>query len=118
MRQPGPLDFILLGVSMNDGKLSKVALGFVLSCGTFIFGACGAGLSGTYTNPTGLVTLDLRSGGKAALTMMGQNEQCTYDVSGKNLTLTCGGDRTVWGIHDDGSLTGPGFVGTLAKRKS
>jgi hypothetical protein len=103
---------------MNDGKLSKVALGFVISCGTFIFGACGAGLSGTYTNPTGLVTLDLRSGGKAALTMMGQNEQCTYDVSGKNLTLTCGGDRTVWGIHDDGSLTGPGFVGTLAKRKS
>ena len=100
---------------MNDGKFSKVALGFVISCGTFIFGACGAGLSGTYTNPTGLVTLDLRSGGAASLTMMGQNEQCTYDVSGRNLTLTCGGDKTVWGIHDDGSLTGPGFVGTLAK---
>jgi hypothetical protein len=103
---------------MNDGKFSKVALGLVISCGAFIFGACGSGLSGTYTNPTGLVTLDLRSGGKASLTMMGQNEECTYNVSGKNLTLTCGGDKTVWGIHDDGSLTGPGFVGTLAKRKS
>ncbi len=62
--------------------------------------------------------LILDPAGKASLTMMGQNEQCTYDVSGKNLTLTCGGDKTVWGIHDDGSLTGPGFVGTLAKRKS
>ena len=41
-----------------------------------------------------------------------------YDADGKNLTLTCGGNKTVWGIHDDGSLTGPGIVGTLAKRKS
>jgi hypothetical protein len=49
---------------------------------------------------------------------MGENEQCTYNADGKNLTLTCGGNKTVWGIHDDGSLTGPGIVGTLAKRKS
>ena len=103
---------------MDSGNSSRIVVGFVITCCAFIFGACGAGLSGTYTNPTGLVTLDLRSGGKATLTMMGQNEQCTYDVSGKNLTLTCGGNKTVWGIHDDGSLTGPGFVGSLAKRKS
>ena len=49
--------------------------------------------------------------------MMGQNEQCVYSVDAKNLALTCGGDKTVWGIHDDGSLTAPGFAGTLAKRK-
>jgi hypothetical protein len=102
---------------MNNGISSKIVLGAVIACGGFVLGACGAGLSGTYTNANGLVTLDLRSGGKAALTMMGQNEQCDYSVDGKNLMLTCGGDKTVWGIHDDGSLTGPGFVGTLARRK-
>jgi hypothetical protein len=103
---------------MNNGISSKVVLGSVIACGALILGACGAGVSGTYTNANGLVTLDLRSGGKASLTMMGQNEQCTYGIDEKNLTLTCGGDKTIWGIHDDGSLTGPGFVGTLAKRKS
>ena len=103
---------------MDSGTSSRIVVRFVITCAAFVLGACGAGLSGTYSNPTGLVTLDLRSGGKASLTMMGENEQCTYDADGKNLTLTCGGNKTVWGIHDDGSLTGPGFVGTLAKRKS
>jgi hypothetical protein len=103
---------------MDNGTSSRIVLGFVVTSVVFVLGACGAGLSGTYSNPTGLVTLDLRSGGKASLTMMGENEQCTYDADGKNLTLTCAGNKTVWGIHDDGSLTGPGFVGTLAKRKS
>ena len=50
---------------MDSGNSSRIVLGFVITCGAFILGACGAGLSGTYTNPTGLVTLDLRSGGKA-----------------------------------------------------
>jgi hypothetical protein len=103
---------------MDSGNSSRIVVGFGFTCCAFILGACGAGLSGTYTNPTGLVTLDLRSGGKASLTMMGENERCTYEADGKNLTLTCGGNKTVWGIHDDGSLTGPGIVGTLAKRKS
>jgi hypothetical protein len=103
---------------MDSGNSSRIILGIVITFGTFFLGGCGAGLSGTYTNPTGLVTLDLRSGGKASLTMMGENEQCTYAADGKSLTLTCGGNKTVWGIHDDGSLTGPGIVGTLAKRKS
>jgi hypothetical protein len=103
---------------MDSGNSNGIVLGIVIVCGAFFLGACGAGLSGTYTNPTGLVTLDLRPGGRASLTMMGENEQCTYDADGKNLTLICGRNKTVWGIHDDGSLTGPGFVGTLAKRKS
>ena len=103
---------------MDSGNSSRIVVVVVITCCAFILGACGAGLSGTYTNPTGLVTLDLRSGGKASLTMMGENEQCTYDADGKNLTLTCSGNKTVWGIHDDGSLTGPGIVGMLAKRKS
>jgi hypothetical protein len=103
---------------MKNGIFRKFVLASVIASSTSVLGACGAGVSGTYTNMNGLVTLDLKSGGKALLTMMGQNERCTYDVDGKNLNLTCNGEKTVWGIHDDGSLTGPGFVGALTKRKS
>jgi hypothetical protein len=82
-----------------------------------VLGACGSGLPGTYTSSNGLVTLDLKSGGKAALTLIGGNEDCTYDVDGRKLNLTCNGEKTLWNIHDDGSLTGPGFVGSLSKKK-
>lgn len=79
--------------------------------------ACGSGIAGTYTSATGLVTLDLKSGGQASLAMMGENEDCSYEVADKKLNLTCKEEKTVWGIHDDGSITGPGFVGTLKKSK-
>jgi hypothetical protein len=115
------IDIVLIppgDLLMNSAISSKFVLASLLAGSVFILTACGAGVSGTYTNTNGLVTLDLKSGGKALLTMMGQNEQCSYDVDGKNLNLTCNGEKTVWGIHDDGSLTGPGFVGALTKRKS
>jgi hypothetical protein len=65
-----------------------------------------------------LVTLDIQSGGKASLTVMGEIEPCTYVLEDKKLSLTCKGDTSVWGIHDDGSLSGPAFVGALTKSKS
>src|SRR5215467_8311182 len=99
--------------AFNKGRFMTLLGGAVLW-----LAACGSGVSGTYTSATGLVTLDLKSGGKAVVTMIGQTEQCTYDVDGKNLNPTCNGDKTVWGIHDDGSLTGPGFIGALTKRKA
>jgi hypothetical protein len=82
-----------------------------------MLGACGSGLAGTYTSANGLLTIDIKSGGKASLTLMGGNEDCTYDVDGKKLNLNCNGEKTLWNIHDDGSLTGPGFVGSLSKKK-
>jgi hypothetical protein len=102
---------------MNNTFLNTIALAAVVAGSAFGMAACGSGIAGTYTNPTGLVTLDLRSGGKASLAMMGENEDCTYEVAEKQLSLTCKGEKTAWGIHDDGSLTGPGFVGTLQKSK-
>ncbi len=103
---------------MNHSLFQKVALASIITGITLSLCACGAGVTGTYTSATGLVTLDLRSGGKASLAMMGENENCTYEVDGKNLNLTCSGGKTIWGIHDDGSITGPGFIGTLKKSKS
>ena len=83
---------------------------------------CNSGPRGTYTDSNGAVILELKSGGKANFTFMGDVEDCTYESSGKHLTLTCkgGAGRTVFNIHDDGSLTGPSgsFMPPLRKEKS
>jgi len=100
------------------GATSLVSVGVILLiCG------CNSGPKGTYTDANGAVILELRSGGKANFTFMGDVEDCTYESSGKQLTLTCKGTPapvTVFKIHDDGSLTGPAgsFMPPLRKEKS
>jgi hypothetical protein len=83
--------------------------------------ACSSGPNGTYSNDNGSITLELKSGGKADLTYMGDVASCTDATSGNQLTLNCKGDAgtTVFTIHDDGSLTGPpgGYMPALRKRK-
>jgi hypothetical protein len=78
-------------------------------------------MTGTYTDANGAVILELRSGGSANLTFMGDVQDCSYESSGKQLTLTCKGEagKTVFNIHDDGSLTGPpgSFMPPLRKQK-
>lgn len=82
---------------------------------------CHSGPGGTYTDAMGSVILELRSGGKANLTFMGNVQDCSYASSGSQLTLTCQGEArpTVFTIHDDGSLTGPAssFMPPLRKQK-
>jgi hypothetical protein len=87
-----------------------------------MFVACTSGPSGTYSDANGAVLLELKSGGKANITWMGQVADCTDDTSGNKLTLDCKGDagKIVFTIHDDGSLTGPpgSFMPMLRKQKS
>jgi len=82
-------------------------------------GSCAPKMEGTYTNANGMATLDLKSGGKAALTLMGETESCTYKVNGDKVMLDCSpkGEKVDFTIHDDGSLTGPGFIGSMKKSK-
>jgi hypothetical protein len=84
---------------------------------------CGKSMTGTYSDANGAVILELRSGGSANLTWMGDVENCSYKTGGRQLTLTCKGNpehETVFNIHDDGSLTGPPgtFMPPLRKQKS
>jgi len=84
---------------------------------------CNSGPQGTYTDANGAVILELRGGGKASFTFMGDVEDCSYKSGDKQLTLTCKGSpvpTTVFNIHDDGSLTGPpgSFMPPLRKEKS
>jgi hypothetical protein len=82
---------------------------------------CTSGPSGTYSDTMGSVILELKSGGKANITFMGEVGDCTDSTSGNQLTLDCKGQagKIVFTIHDDGSLTGPtgGFMPALRKQK-
>jgi hypothetical protein len=79
--------------------------------------ACGSKLNGTYTNPSGIAMLEIKSGGKATMGLGGETRECTYTEDGKQLRLTCGGDRIAVRINDDGSLFMPGFAGVMRKSK-
>ena len=83
--------------------------------------ACSSGPSGTYSDANGAVLLELKSGGKANFTFMGDVADCTHSASGNQLTLDCKGQagKIVFTIHDDGSLTGPpgSFMPMLRKQK-
>jgi hypothetical protein len=87
-----------------------------------LFAGCNSGPTGTYTDANGAVILELRSGGSASFTFMGDVQDCTYRNSASQLTLSCKGEagKTVFNIHDDGSLTGPpgSFMPPLRKPKS
>jgi hypothetical protein len=79
----------------------------------------GANMEGTYTNNGGMVTLDLKSGGKAIFTMMGESMPCTYKANEDKLLLDCTpkGEKVDFIIHGDGSISGPGFIGNMKKSK-
>jgi hypothetical protein len=79
--------------------------------------ACGSKVEGTYSNANGLAVLDLKSGGKATTTLMGESADCSYSVEDKQINLECEKDKSVFKINSDGSLTGPGFIGIMRKAK-
>lgn len=103
---------------MNLRNSMSIATGALI----LLISGCSSGPRGVYSDANGAVILELRSGGNANFTFMGDVENCTYDSSGKQLTLTCKGSPapvTVFNIHDDGSLTGPPgtFMPPLRKQK-
>ena len=73
-----------------------------------LLAGCKSSMAGTYSDANGAVILELRGGGSANFTFMGDVEDCSYKSGGRQLTLTCKGSpvpTTVFAIHDDGSLT-------------
>jgi hypothetical protein len=98
----------------------RTFVGIGILIGVLTGAAYGAKMEGTYTSPAGgVIALDLRPGGKANFTLMGENHACTYKVKGDKLMLDCTpkGEKVDFTIHDDGSLSGPGFIGNLRKSK-
>jgi hypothetical protein len=80
--------------------------------------ACtGSNMDGTYTSNMGNVVLDLKSGGNATFTLMGESMPCKYNVKGEKLLLDCTpkGEKVDFVIHGDGSISGPAFIGSMRK---
>jgi hypothetical protein len=81
---------------------------------------CGSRIPGKYTDPTGAISLDLKSGGDSIFTFAGQTESCSYSTNGKQVSVRCKGDvnNTVFNVRDDGALVGPpgSLVPTLTKK--
>ena len=103
---------------MKNLIIPRIVLIAVIAAVAMI-GGCGSKAEGTYTNTGGMVTLDLKSGGKATFTMMGESVPCTYKVKDNKVMLDCTpkGEKVDFMVHDDGSLTGPGFIGAMKKSK-
>ncbi|HLZ34645.1 MAG TPA: hypothetical protein VKP13_11545 [Nitrospira sp.] len=102
---------------MKNAMVSAIVL---LAASFVMFPASGqssSSMEGTYTNNGGMVTLDLKSGGKAIFTMMGESMPCTYKAKDDKLLLDCTpkGEKVDFIIHGDGSISGPGFIGNMKK---
>jgi len=98
-------------------SFERVLIAAALTLVCILEAACGSKIEGTYTNPSGVLTLDLRSGGKAQVTLYNESRDCTWKSDAKNVVVVCGGDSLRFGIHDDGSLSGPFTMGILRKSK-
>lgn len=100
--------------------LCRTGVGSFLLALSLIAG-CGSdhGVQGTYSDPSGAWMLDLKSGGQATLTFYGDSRPCTYTVSGDQVAVTCKGEHAKlnFTVHQDGSLTGQGFMPALRKSK-
>src|SRR5690348_12336356 len=100
---------------MNGIAIVVVCL--VLSLVAPTVGYSGSNMEGTYSTSAGNVVLDLKPGGKAMFTLMGESMPCTYNVKDEKLVLDCTpqGEKVDFVIHGDGSLSGPGFIGNMKK---
>jgi hypothetical protein len=81
---------------------------------------CGGKVQGnTYADNGGVVKIEFKSGGKAYVSTGPVSNSCSYSESGKSVTLTCEGDKTILTMDDDGALNGPpgGFLSRLTKVK-
>ncbi|HKY71499.1 MAG TPA: hypothetical protein VJL88_06225 [Nitrospira sp.] len=100
-----------------------MVLGVVLALSLFVMiptgTSAGSNMEGTYTSTLGNVVLDLKSGGKAIFTLMGESMPCKYNVKDEKLVLDCTpqGEKVDFVIHGDGSISGPGFIGSMKKSK-
>ena len=70
---------------MNHMLVRKALLWSVVALTILAATACRSKFEGTYSNANGSIMLEVKSGGKASLTIMGETAECTYTVGGNQL---------------------------------
>lgn len=85
---------------------------------TLLLAACGgSGLSGTYSDPTGVSSYTFKPGGVVEVGAMGATAEMHYEVDGKQVKIGVkGGPMQVMTLQQDGSISGPMGI-TLTKAK-
>jgi hypothetical protein len=81
--------------------------------------ACGSSVDGTYQDPTGMLTVELKRGKASARVPFSEEAQeGTYKVDGDKVTIEIDGDALEFTRNHDGSLSPPPGVplGTLSKQ--
>ena len=101
---------------------TKFNLSNALAITMFVLLGTAVGCSGvqgnTYEDNGGVVKIEFKSGGKAYVSTGPATNTCSYEESGKTVTLVCEGDKTIFTVDDD-ALNGPpgGFLTRLTKKK-
>jgi hypothetical protein len=81
-----------------------------------LLAACGSRLSGEYTDKSGLLRYDFKSGGKVYMTTLGVQVAGDYRVDDDKVIIQGSSGNMVLDIRGDGTLSGPlGMV--LSKRE-
>lgn len=84
---------------------------------SLLLAACGGGLSGTYTDSTGIASYTFGPGDKVEVNAMGASVEMPYEVDGNKVRIKLpGGAEQVLTIQPDGSISGPGGI-TLTRKK-
>src|SRR5205809_7944340 len=105
---------------MTHSFTFRQAIAFaVIGMLTVATGCSGKVEGSTYADNGGVVKIEFKSSGKAYVSAGPTTTTCSYTESGKSLTLTCVGDKSVFTVDDDGALNGPpdGLLTRLNKIK-
>ena len=92
----------------------KKLLGVGIVC--LFLAACGSGISGTYSDPSGMAEYTFKSNGVASMSAMGIAVEVKYKVEDGKVKLISPEGTVVMKILDDGSIEGPLGV-KLTKKK-
>lgn len=93
---------------MLSRQLRRLLPVFWILLATVTIASCGSGVNGVYHDPSGQVTLEIKSGGKAHITLMGEQHDLTYKVEGNKITMRDPADSTTGDVvatrNSDGTL--------------
>ena len=96
---------------MKNSLTLRTVASVLLAGATLTLTACTPNVEGTYSDPNGDITIELKSGGEAKVKFFHLGGPCTYEVKGKDVAVTCNGTTTHYTVKDDGSLAGSPMVG-------